>query len=331
MIKNQWYIIAFEHELKPGVHIHRKIVGENLIIFKTKTGKVAVLEDRCCHRNVQLSLGYVSGEHIKCGYHGWEFNTDGLCKHIPVLGNEKPIYKNACIKRFSYELKNKIYWVYIGNDDEKEKAIIPDFWELDMYPFVFNSHIFDADIKLVAESLFDAQHINHVHRNTIKNLMGKLEEPKTNYTLDIQADRLTGSYNRINNANFFEKFYFGFSSTIDTKFAFWYPHSSKLAGYYPAHLFFSKRELVIYEHFYEIEPGKVNMIQITAWKNIFPFMPSFDKWFMKKKSDKIVAEDIAFLQSNKKWHDAKAITDMIIKEDEVSIAFLQLWNRNKNK
>ena len=331
MIKNQWYIICFEDELKEGAHLHRRIVGEDIVIFKTKNGVVSALEDRCCHRNVKLSLGYVSNENIKCGYHGWEFATDGKCVHIPVLGDEKQIYKNACIKAYPFQKKHKAYWIFIGEKEEMERAQIPDLWELDSYPFVYNSHVFDADIKLVAESLFDAQHINHVHRKTIKNLMGKLQEPKTEYTLQINSDSLSGSYERINNASFFEKFYFGFSATVHTKFAFWFPHTSKLAGYYPAHLFSPKRELVIYEHFYEVDEGKVCMIQITAWKNIFSRMPYFDKWFMRNKSDKIVAEDIDFLASNKNWHQQKELHYMIIKEDEVSVAFLQLWNKNKNK
>lgn len=331
MIKNQWYIICFEDELKEQSHIQKKICGEELVIFKNIKGEVGVLENRCCHRNVHLSHGQTQGENIKCGYHGWEFNTEGACVHIPMLENKSSIPKTACVKAYSFQLKYQAYWVYIGDEAAKHEAMIPEMEELDQYPFVHNAHTLKANIKLVAESLFDAQHINHVHKNSINTLLGKLREPKTEYTIDIKDKSLHGSYQRINNSSIFEKVYFGWEDYIETKFAYWYPHSSKLDSYFPKHMHFPARRLVIYEHFYEIDESHVMMIQITAWKNIFRFNPPFAKWFMKRKSNQIVSEDITFLESNKQWHDKLALTDLIIKGDEPTLSFMQLWNKNFKK
>ena len=330
MIKNQWYIACFDDELKPGRLLRRKIVGEEIVVFKNKDGVVSALEDRCCHRNVHLSEGHVHGNHLKCGYHGWEFDAKGKCVHIPMLEDDLSIPKTACVKAYPVQKKYQAYWVYFGDESKKEKAILPEMPELDSYPFVHNKHSFKANIKLVAESLFDAQHINHVHKNSIKTLLGKLREPKTDFTIEIKDKSLHGSYQRINNSSWFEKIYFGWDDYIETKFAYWYPHSSMLDSYFPKHMHFPARRLVIYEHFYEIDEEHVMMIQITAWKNIFRFNPPFAKWFMKRKSDQIVEEDIVFLESNKHWHDKKELTDLIIKGDEPTISFMQLWNKNFN-
>jgi len=328
MIKNQWYIICFQDELKVNALVKRKICGEELVIFKNNKGEVGVLQDRCCHRNVHLSHGQTKGENLKCGYHGWEFNTSGSCVHIPMLENKNTIPETACVKSFPFQLKYQAYWVYIGDESLKNEALIPEMAELDELPFVHNSHTLKANIKLVAESLFDAQHINHVHKDSINTLLGKLREPKTEYTIDIQDKILKGSYHRINNSSIFEKIYFGWEDYLETKFAFWYPHSSKLDSYFPKHLHFPARRLVIYEHYYEIDEEQVMMIQITAWKNIFRFNPPFAKWFMKRKSNQIVSEDITFLESNKQWHDKQELTDLIIKGDEPTLSFMQLWNKN---
>lgn len=327
MILNQWYIACFDDELKKEQLLRRKIVGHELVIFKNVKGEVAVLEDRCCHRNVHLSLGYVQGDHIKCGYHGWEYNTTGKCVHIPVLEPHQ-ISDKACVKSYPIQFKYQAYWVYIGDESLMVDAPIPEMPELDKFPFVHNAHILEGSIKLVAESLFDAQHINHVHRNSIGTLMGKLKEPKTDYALETGPHFLKGRYRRLNNSSVFEKIYFGWDETHDTRFGFWFPHTSLLDVHFPRHLHFPSRRLVIYEHFYEIEPNKIMMIQITAWERIFRFNPWFARWFMKRKSDKIVSEDIAFLESNLHWHRQKTLTDLIVKGDELTLAFYSLWQKN---
>ena len=76
-IKNQWYLACLLEELNHQNPLKKKICGEEIVVFKTASGKVGVMEDRCCHRNVNLSLGYVQGENIKCGYHGWEYSCEG--------------------------------------------------------------------------------------------------------------------------------------------------------------------------------------------------------------------------------------------------------------
>jgi phenylpropionate dioxygenase-like ring-hydroxylating dioxygenase large terminal subunit len=329
MIKNQWFLACFEDELKKNSFLKRKITGEEILVFKNEKGEVAALEDRCCHRNVHLSNGQVKGNNVQCGYHGWEFNTEGKCVHIPMLENSSNIPSSACIKSYPLQKKYKAYWVYVGEASKMSEASIPELEELDHYPFVYYAHTLKANIKLVAESLFDAQHINHVHKNSIRTLLGKLREPKTDFTIDMQEKSMHGSYQRINNSSLFEKIYFGWDDYIETKFSYWYSHTSKLDSYFPKHMHFPARRLVIFEHFYEIDENEVMMIQITAWKNIFRFNPPFARWFMKNKSKEIVNEDIVFLESNLHWHQQKKLNDLIIKGDEPTLSFLQLWNKNR--
>jgi phenylpropionate dioxygenase-like ring-hydroxylating dioxygenase large terminal subunit len=78
-IKNQWYLVCLIDELAQTNPLPKKIIGENVVVFKSQKGVINVVEDRCCHRNVKLSLGYVKDDCIKCAYHGWEFNGDGKC------------------------------------------------------------------------------------------------------------------------------------------------------------------------------------------------------------------------------------------------------------
>ena len=52
-------------------------------------GAIFALEDRCAHRQVPLSKGVVSGNAVRCGYHGWSYNSEGHCVDVPYLGKGK--------------------------------------------------------------------------------------------------------------------------------------------------------------------------------------------------------------------------------------------------
>ena len=193
-IKNQWYLACLLEELNHQNPLKKKICGEEIVVFKTASGKVGVMEDRCCHRNVNLSLGYVQGENIKCGYHGWEYSCEGKCVLIPSLPNDERIPASAKVKKYVVEVKHKCVWVWIGEEEKADTSLIPPMHEMDTYPIVYNYHFIDADLQLVAESLFDAYHINHVHRNSIKGMMGALKDERMEFNVQIDGNSLTGKY-----------------------------------------------------------------------------------------------------------------------------------------
>lgn len=325
-LTNQWYLVCLEDELTKQNPLGKKILGQEIVIFKTNSGNIQVLENRCCHRNVALSMGYVKDEAIKCAYHGWEFDSSGTCINIPSLADKTQIPSTACVKKYPVQVKHHMVWAFFGENDKASNITLPPMPELAKFPYVFNYHEVKADIKLVAESLIDPYHIDHVHRNSIKTFMGNLNRASVEFNIEMEGTALTGSYLRENTGNFFEKFYFGFEKEIKTNFAFYFPHTSKL------HIAFKEKNMFIYEHFYPIETDRIMMLQITCWEGIFRRFPS---WFAKKmmldKSNTIVEEDIDFLESNKYYHDTQNVHDLLIKADKVSIEFAKLWRENVDK
>lgn len=328
MIYNKWYIVCFERELKRRQPVQRKILGQDVVAFRTASGRVAVLEDRCCHRNVQLSLGKVSGESIKCGYHGWEYGTDGRCTCIPSLPEDHPIPGAARIRSYPAKIRHKAVWAFFGEPGLADNVRIPPLDHLDDWPFIFNYHIVEADLEFIAESLYDPHHINHVHSDSIGAIIGDLGGEDVDYHIETTSDSMHGWYYRANRRNFFEKIYFGFKKKMETYFSFWFPHTSILDLRFPKQLHFPPRNMVIYQHYYQVDAGRCMIIQITAWRNIFRFNPWFARWFMSRKSKHIVEEDIQFLESSRSWHRKRDLQDLLVPADKLSFAFRRLWNEN---
>jgi len=86
---DHWYPIAWSHELAVGRVIGRRFAGDPIALYRGAQGRVFALEDRCAHRQVPLHLGVVSGEEIKCHYHGWTYDGSGKCVSVPYLGKER--------------------------------------------------------------------------------------------------------------------------------------------------------------------------------------------------------------------------------------------------
>jgi renierapurpurin 18,18'-hydroxylase len=86
---DQWYPIAWSHEVKRERAIGRHFAGDPIVLYRGSEGRVFALEDRCAHRQVPLHLGVVAGDRLKCHYHGWAYDCSGRCVSVPYLGKER--------------------------------------------------------------------------------------------------------------------------------------------------------------------------------------------------------------------------------------------------
>ena len=86
---DHWYPVAWSPELKRGKPLAVRFAGEPIVLVRPENGPVFALEDRCAHRQVPLSIGLVHGQGIRCGYHGWTYDSAGACVEVPYLGKGK--------------------------------------------------------------------------------------------------------------------------------------------------------------------------------------------------------------------------------------------------
>ncbi|MCB9641066.1 MAG: aromatic ring-hydroxylating dioxygenase subunit alpha [Myxococcales bacterium] len=326
MLKDKWYLICPAKELKAGKIRKLRILDEDIVVFRDAEGRPSAIEDRCCHRNVPLSLGEMKRGCVVCPYHGWTFDGGGQCVHIPSLAAEDKIPRSARVRRYVVREQHKLLWVFVGEEEKVGQCEPPPIPEMDIWPFVAREHIFEADLEAAAESLLDPYHIAFTHSQSIGTLLGSIEELPQNpdFHIDVVKDGLIGHYMRENTSSFFEKQYFGTDPQIQINYRFYYPNLSRLE------ITFHDRVLLILEHIMQVDETHVSMTQITLWKNIFKPFPWFAKFFMRRKSDKIVGEDIALLQAQRKIMEQMKnkegrVREVSVRGDAISLAFRKYW------
>lgn len=58
--------------------------GMHVALWRSASGRLAAWSDRCPHRGMRLSHGFVRGEALSCIYHGWSYGSQGNCMRIPA-------------------------------------------------------------------------------------------------------------------------------------------------------------------------------------------------------------------------------------------------------
>jgi nitrite reductase/ring-hydroxylating ferredoxin subunit len=79
-----WYPVSLSEGLEAGRSAGTRLFDKEFVIWRDAHGVAHVWEDRCPHRGMRLSFGFVRGSHIACIYHGWQYDSNGQCQFIPA-------------------------------------------------------------------------------------------------------------------------------------------------------------------------------------------------------------------------------------------------------
>ena len=182
-IYDLWYVAGWSADLKPGDRVGRTFLNQPVVLFRTEAGSVGALEDRCCHRAMQLSHGQVDGEILRCTYHGLEFGTDGICSRIPA---QDKIPKTACVRSFPLVERDAMLWIWMGNPAKSDPATIPGHHYHGDPKWAWRSAHFpvNGNWELLVDNLMDLSHLPYIHPKTIGG------NPELHFKAKTEASKL---------------------------------------------------------------------------------------------------------------------------------------------
>jgi len=167
-IRNCWYVAAWDHEIPADGLLARTVAEVPLVLWRDAQGRVAVLEDRCCHRGAPLSMGRRErgGDCVRCMYHGLVFDRDGLCVEAPA---QQRIPIQARVRTFAAVESHRWVWVWLGSPESADPALIPDTHWVDDPGWRCEAGYlhYDVDYRLVADNLLDFSHLPFLHPSTV--------------------------------------------------------------------------------------------------------------------------------------------------------------------
>lgn len=169
MIRNQWYAILPSSAVKPGRITAVKRLNMELALFRSGSGKLGCVTDRCSHRGAALSKGKVTGNCIQCPFHGLEFDRHGKCTFIPANGKSSTAdLSRYQVSSFLVREAHDIIYLWYG-DPSLASGELPFFNQNIDESYVYSEIVdyWNSHYSRCIENQLDVVHLPFVHYNTI--------------------------------------------------------------------------------------------------------------------------------------------------------------------
>lgn len=167
MIKNQWYAIMESNEIKnTPVGVMR--LGEKLVLWRSKSGGLNCIYDKCCHRGASLAYGCVKDDDIECPFHGFRYDSSGKVTLIPANGKAAEIPERFKVNGFKVTEAFGLVWLWYGNPNALDIPEIPFFEDLrEGYYYKTFCETWNVHYTRAIENQLDVVHLPFVHSTTI--------------------------------------------------------------------------------------------------------------------------------------------------------------------
>ncbi|UQR65550.1 aromatic ring-hydroxylating dioxygenase subunit alpha [Bradyrhizobium sp. C-145] len=166
--RNTWYPLTWSRNVTRTLSRHR-ILGMDLVVYRSEAGGVVALDDACPHRLAPLSMGKLKGDAIECGYHGMTFGANGRCVRIP---GQSMIPPNARVSSYPLREKMGLVWIWPGDPalaDPSRIYDLPQYGQNDWHAAEGDALRIETNYLNLADNLCDPAHVSFVHLSTLGN------------------------------------------------------------------------------------------------------------------------------------------------------------------
>ena len=123
-MRNFWHPVMYASELGEDRPAKAVLLDQDLVLVRLG-GEVRCFRDLCLHRGTALSLGWVEGDRLRCAYHGWTYDPEGVAVEIPARP-ELSGHLKVQLTRYPVREKDGLIWVSLV---EEPVFPIPEFPE----------------------------------------------------------------------------------------------------------------------------------------------------------------------------------------------------------
>ena len=175
-LRRYWHPIAGASEFDNKSIKPVRILGENLTLYKDLSGNYGLVDRHCSHRRADLSFGFVEQTGIRCNYHGWRFDANGVCIEQPYddvvrpANAQRPARCN--IKAYPVKECAGLLFAYMGPMPAPELPVFEPFTWQNGFREVVISDV-PCNWFQCQENSCDPIHFEWMHDNWSIRLKGK--------------------------------------------------------------------------------------------------------------------------------------------------------------
>ncbi|HZT06236.1 MAG TPA: Rieske 2Fe-2S domain-containing protein [Chloroflexota bacterium] len=130
LMRRYWQPIAPAARLRENPVRQVRILGEDLVLFRDRGGKLGLIADKCAHRSAGMRFGIPEANGLRCCYHGWLFNAEGQCIETPLEPPESTFKDRVAITAYPVQELGGLIFAYLG----PEPVPLLPRWDIFVWP-----------------------------------------------------------------------------------------------------------------------------------------------------------------------------------------------------
>ena len=170
-----------------------RILGEDLVVYRDRSGTLGLIGDRCLHRLVDMQFGIPDECGLRCPYHGWLYDETGACTDRPM---EAATRFSGKMKAYPVQELGGLVFAYMG---PSPAPALPR-WDLFVWPNAIRQiavNTIDCNWLQCQENTGDPTHSAWAHGHLFKYVLereGRLEErtASENHTIHTRMNWAKG-------------------------------------------------------------------------------------------------------------------------------------------
>jgi 5,5'-dehydrodivanillate O-demethylase len=195
LMRRYWHPVAATQQLDDDPVQAVRILSEDLTLFRDRRGNIGLVGQRCPHRMMDLRFGIPEDEGLRCGYHGWMFDTNGICVETPLEPPDSTFKDKISLQSYPVQETGGLIWAYLG----PEPAPLLPRWDLFVKPGGFRQivgHRLPCNWLQVMENRGDLGHAIYLHGRLFQYALEKqgrlTDDPQARYNgaMATQNDRM---------------------------------------------------------------------------------------------------------------------------------------------
>ncbi len=114
LMRRYWHPIAGVAELDENPVKKVRILCEDLVLYRDRSGNLGLIDEPCPHRRVSMEYGIPEQEGLRCPYHGWLFNHEGRCLEQPAEPWDSTFKDRVTTKSYPVQALGGLVFAYLG-------------------------------------------------------------------------------------------------------------------------------------------------------------------------------------------------------------------------
>src|SRR5487761_615134 len=170
LLRRYWQVVGVSAQLMDNPVQKIRILGEDLVLYRDRSGTLGLIADKCAHRRMGLEWGIPEDEGLRCPYHGWRYSGTGQCLETPLEPKDSTFKDRVQITAYPVQELGGLIWAYLG----PEPAPLVTHWDLLVMENGFRqigSAVLPCNWLQDIENGADPMHNEYLHGNFFKYVL----------------------------------------------------------------------------------------------------------------------------------------------------------------